>query len=144
MYVDETSHISIVTESHCNNMEKGGSGIYTQVATGLNETKEGGETSKSKILRVLKRGSPTCIKSTGDKIGIPDGWVIYRLGDVVMAITLNPTSSRRSMPSHIIEKKRGCCEAVCGEMYVGILHMKEDTSHHQNKHVCCNTWTWCC
>ena len=28
-------------------MEKGGSGIYTQVATGLNETKKGGETSKS-------------------------------------------------------------------------------------------------
>ena len=28
-------------------MEKGGSGIYTQVATGLN-TKKGGETSKSK------------------------------------------------------------------------------------------------
>ena len=38
-------------------MEKGGSGIYTQVATGLNETKKGGETSKSKILRILKRGN---------------------------------------------------------------------------------------
>ena len=36
-------------------MEKGGSGIYTQVATGLNETKKGCETSKSKILRILKK-----------------------------------------------------------------------------------------
>ena len=35
-------------------MEKGGSGIYTQVATGLNETKKGGET---KILRILKKGN---------------------------------------------------------------------------------------
>ena len=58
MYVDETSHISnfFCNRSHCNTMEKGGSGIYTQVATGLNETKKGGETSKSKILRILKRG----------------------------------------------------------------------------------------
>ena len=80
--MDETGHISnfLVTD---NTMEKGGSGIYTQVATGLNETQKGGETSKSKILRILKKGSPTCIKSTGDKIGIRDGWVIYRLGDVV-------------------------------------------------------------
>ena len=38
-------------------MEKGGSGIYTQVATSLNETKKGGETSKSKILRILKKGN---------------------------------------------------------------------------------------
>ena len=30
-------------------MEKGGSGIYTEGATGLNETKKGGETSKSKL-----------------------------------------------------------------------------------------------
>ena len=29
------------------------------------------------IILKYKRGSPTCIKSTGDKIGIPDGWVIY-------------------------------------------------------------------
>ena len=39
----------------------------------LNETKKGGETSKSKILRILKRGIwgwPTCIKSRGDKIGM--------------------------------------------------------------------------
>ena len=44
--------------SHCNNtMEKGGSGIYTQVATGLNETKKGGKTSKSKILRNFKKGN---------------------------------------------------------------------------------------
>ena len=35
-------------------------------------TKKGGET---RILN-LKRGTPTCIKSTGDKIGITDGWVI--------------------------------------------------------------------
>ena len=38
-------------------MEKGGSGIYTQVATSLNATKKGGETSKSKILRILKKGN---------------------------------------------------------------------------------------
>ena len=25
-------------------------------------------------------------KSTGDKIGIPDGWVIYRLGDAVTSV----------------------------------------------------------
>ena len=25
-------------------------------------------------------------KSTGDKLGIPDGWVIYRLGDVVTSV----------------------------------------------------------
>ena len=37
--------------------------IYTRVATSLNETKKGGETSKSK-------GWPTCIKSKGDKIGM--------------------------------------------------------------------------
>ena len=30
--------------------------IYTWVATSLNETKKGGETSKSKILRILKKG----------------------------------------------------------------------------------------
>ena len=36
---------------------EGGSGIYTQVATGLNETKKGGATSKSKILRILKKGN---------------------------------------------------------------------------------------
>ena len=41
--MDETGHIS--NRSHCNTMEKGGSGIYTQVATGL---KKGGKTSKLK------------------------------------------------------------------------------------------------
>ena len=30
---------------------------------------------------ITKGGSPTCIKSTGDKIGIPEGWVIYWLGN---------------------------------------------------------------
>ena len=49
MYMDH------IFRSHCNTMEKGGSGIYTQAATGLKETKKGGETSKSKILQILKR-----------------------------------------------------------------------------------------
>ena len=52
MYMDETGHIS--NRSHYNTMEKGGSGIYTQVATGENETKKGGETSKLKILEFKK------------------------------------------------------------------------------------------
>ena len=56
MYMDETGHISS-NRSQCNTMEKGGSGIYTQVATCLNETKIGGETSKSKILRILTKGN---------------------------------------------------------------------------------------
>ena len=58
MYMDETGHSSnfFRNRSHCNTMEKGGSGIYTQGATGLNETKKGGETSKSKILRFLNIG----------------------------------------------------------------------------------------
>ena len=30
--------------------------VHIQVAACLNETKKGGETSKSKILRILKRG----------------------------------------------------------------------------------------
>ena len=30
--------------------------VHIQVAASLNETKKGGETSKSKILRLLKRG----------------------------------------------------------------------------------------
>ena len=38
-------------------MEKGVSGIYTQVATGLNETTKGGETSKLKIRRILNKGN---------------------------------------------------------------------------------------
>ena len=44
--MDETGHIMLIV------MEKGGSGIYTEVATGLNETKKGGEASKSKIIRI--------------------------------------------------------------------------------------------
>ena len=31
-------------------------------------------------------GSPTCINSTGDKIGIPDGWVTYWLGDAATSV----------------------------------------------------------
>ena len=31
-------------------------------------------------------GSPTCINSTGDKIGIPDGWVTYWLGDATTSV----------------------------------------------------------
>ena len=31
-------------------------------------------------------GSSTCIKSSGDKIGIPDSWIIYRLGDAVTSV----------------------------------------------------------
>ena len=54
MYMDETGHISNKTHN------KGGEGegeIYmcTRVTTCLN-AKKGGETSKSKILRILKRG----------------------------------------------------------------------------------------
>ena len=94
-------------------MEKGGSGIYTQVATDLNETKKGGETSKSKILRILKRGnigiSPTCIKSTGDKIGIPDGWGIYRLGDVVTSVL---PLGRHTNPGPILSQRYSSIRAV--------------------------------
>ena len=63
MYMDETGHIS--NKPHNNTVllqwgNKGGEGegevyMYTRVATCLN-AKKGGETSKSKILRILKRG----------------------------------------------------------------------------------------
>ena len=55
-------------------MEKGGSGIYTQVATGLNETKKGGETSKSKILQIL--GIANMHKKYGGQDRDP-GWLGY-------------------------------------------------------------------
>ena len=72
MYMDETGHIS---NKPCSNIlqwgNKGGEGegeveiihnmciyMHTRVTTFtcLNETKKGGETSKLKILRILKRG----------------------------------------------------------------------------------------
>ena len=57
MYMDETGHISNKTH---NNRNKGGEGegeiyMYTRVTTCLN-AKKGGETSKSKIIRILKGG----------------------------------------------------------------------------------------
>ena len=65
MYMDETGHIS--NKPHCSyyngeiRVEKGKGKwiiiyVHIGVATCLNETKKGGETSKSKILRILKRG----------------------------------------------------------------------------------------
>ena len=41
--------------------------VYTWAATSLNEIKGGGRD------KIHKGGLPTCLKSTGDKIGIPDG-----------------------------------------------------------------------
>ena len=82
IYMDETGHISNFLDT----MEKGGSGIYTQVATGLNETKKGGETSKSKI---LKKGNIR-IANMHKKYRRQDrdpGWLgLYRLGDVVTSV----------------------------------------------------------
>ena len=52
--------------------------------TCLNETKK----EARQVNQKLKRGNitPTCIKSTGDKIGVPDSWVIKRLGDRVTPV----------------------------------------------------------
>ena len=65
MYKDETGHFlvrNLIVVLQCGN--KGGEGgdvglelyVHIRVAACLNETKKGGETSKSKILRILKRG----------------------------------------------------------------------------------------
>ena len=74
----------------------------------LNETKKGGETSKSKILRLQKGniGLTNSHKSTGDKMGIPGGWVIYWLGDALLpygrhAITI-PILSQSIKLLHLI------------------------------------------
>ena len=65
MYKDETGHISnfFSKKPHCSTtMVEKGKGkwvtfyVHIQVAACLNETKKGGETSKSKILLILKRG----------------------------------------------------------------------------------------
>ena len=72
MYMDEAGHISNFVVTNLIVIlqwgNKGGEGegeveiihmciyMYTRVTTCLNEIKKGGETSKSKILRILKRG----------------------------------------------------------------------------------------
>ena len=54
MYMDKTGHIS--NKPHCNttiSVEKGQKSCFGWIYTNcLNETKKGGETSKSKILRI--------------------------------------------------------------------------------------------
>ena len=107
--MDETGHISTFLVTNLIIIlqwgNKGGEGegevyMYTRVTTCLN-AKKGGETSKSKILRILKRGWPTCIKSKGDKIGM--AWSRW-LGDAVTYIA--PLSRYTNEPYIVAEVSR--------------------------------------
>ena len=81
-----------------------------QVATGLSETKKGGETSKSKILS--KKGNigiTNMHKKYRRQARIPDGWVIYRLGDVVTSVL---PLGRHSNTSPILSQRYSSIRAV--------------------------------
>ena len=54
-------------------------------------------------------GSQTSIKSTGDKIGIPDGWVIYCLGDAGTSVLL---PGRHANTSPILSQRYSSIRAV--------------------------------
>ena len=50
--------------------------MYMHIILSLVYTKKEARQVNQKFFEFKKGGSPTCMKNTGDKIGIPNGWVI--------------------------------------------------------------------